>query len=67
MRQYCTAAEGKEENNTACLNAGTEENIAPYEKVINNIKGICDKLSEEYPETKELYLETGVESFINIL
>ena len=45
------------------LNAGTEENIAPYEKVINNIKGICDKLSEEYPETKELYLETGVEKF----
>ena len=45
------------------MNAGTEENIAPYEKVINNIKGICDKLSEEYPETKELYLETGVEKF----
>ena len=45
------------------LNAGTEENIAPYDKTANSIKGICDKLSEEYPKTKEIYSEAGIEKF----
>lgn len=45
------------------LNVGTEEDIVPYEKVVNSIKGVCDKLSEEYPETKELYAEAGIGKF----
>lgn len=45
------------------LNVGTEEDVAPYEKVVNSIKGVCDKLSEEYPKTKAIYSEMGIGKF----
>ena len=45
------------------LNVGTAEGISPREKAVNSIRGVCDKLMEEYPQAKELYSEAGIEKF----
>ena len=49
------------------LGKGDPEGATPYEKATGVIRGLCDRIEFEYPQTEQHYETTGIEQFFQFI
>lgn len=49
------------------LGRGDAEEKTPYDKVADCMKGICDRLENDYPETEKIFTDQGTEEFFQFI
>ena len=49
------------------LGCGDAEDKTPYDRVSDAIRGLCDRIAYEYPQTQQQFTASGIESFFQFI
>ena len=49
------------------LGRGDAENKTPYDRVAEAIRGLCDRIAYEYPQTQQQFTKQGIENFFQFI
>lgn len=49
------------------LGCGNAEKMTPYDMVAELMKGLCDRIEYEYPQTQQLFTKSGIEKFFQFV